>query len=393
MRTYNVKAGDTWQSISITQLGLADPTKLIQTNPRFSGQIEPTPGNILNIPDLEELTENNPGGSTYVSIKGERIPFWEKVTIVKQMDTFSACTFEMPYTSQVSAYSPVAVVYNGQIMFRGILLGPQPRFNTEGSRVTWTAYSRAAVLSDCQPFPGTTRLFYNKNLKQISEEIINPFGIKVEYRTDPGKKFRSVERKIGGSAFSFLADKAKLRDTMITDNPETEAVVFYNPDEVERPSQKLSEGLAPVLEARVDFKPQEFFSEITGVLEAKSWHSGANYTWKNPYLADIVRPHVFSVNNTAPGEIEQAVKAKARRMFMDSFSVTIRVAGWFKANLDLWRPLDLIGFTAPSLGINKSVTLQIRKVIQRQNKSLQETELFCILKSSEGIPNNFPWSF
>jgi len=368
-------------------LGNPDPRELQLLNPKFHRQLDPSAGQVLQIPEPRKLNDLTPGGGTYISINGQRFPYWESLTVFKQLDGFSSCSVDIPFDGDIAAYSPITLVYEGITMFKGTLLGPQPKFNTTGSRVTWLAYSKAGVLNDCQPLPGTSRQFYNKNLKQIAEEVVKPFGVGVEFNADEGKPFRSVERNMTMTAYRFLSDQAKLRGVFVSDNPVTGDIVFSSETESSATATPLSEGSTPVLSASVNFKSQQFYSEVTGVLEASSWHSGADYTWKNPDLTGVLRPHVFSLNNVAPGEVKEAVDAKARRMYSDAFQVTLRVAGWKNSLGLLWGPSSEITFTSPSLGFSEAVKLKVRKSIQRQNKNALETELFCILKNNE----KFPW--
>lgn len=408
MSTYNIIPGDTFDLIARKVYGSeTDAPLIVRSNP---GLAEPLmPGVIIFIPDkpdapsvVAQSAAADNINEVALSIGGERFRFWESVAISLSMDTLDTIEFRAPFevnnakfreTFRPLSFQNLAITVGGRLLFTGAMLTPKPITTPESRTVSVTGYSKPGVLNDCTPPASAFPLEFNgQGLNEIAATIAAPFGLSVKFAADHGAIFERVAVEPGAKIFQFLADLARQRNLVIS-STFAGALLFQRSVSVGRPVARLEEGVAPLISVIPQYKEQEYYSHVTGLLPMTLGKGGAQFTVSNPRLGGVIRPFTFTADDTLGADAKSAVEAKAGRMFANAVSYNIAVVGWRGPQGDLWVPNRTIKLLAPGAMIYNEYELVIRSVsLTRVGDSETATMTLVLPGSFEGkIPEAMPW--
>lgn len=330
--------------------------------------------------------------------------YWDDCEINLGIDSYSTVTFMSPHepkrrefreTFRPFSYKPVSLRVGTQPLFVGNMLTPVPTANEDGSRIAVSCYSKPAVLMDCDA-PVSLLPFEARGLTllQIAERVCAPFGVRVAIADglQPGPPFRRVKQKLDGKVHDYLVELAQQRGLVIGDDA-TGRLVFRKSTKIGRSVASLEYGKPPVLAVSPSFNDREYFSQITGIANAKMGVRGAKATERNPRLTDTLRCQTAQLDDIEKADIGQAVKARMGRMFGNAMSLTVELPTWRDPQGALWWPNTTVRLLAPEAMVYSWYEFIVRTVSLRTNKDAETATLGLALPGafSGEIPPKFPW--
>lgn len=410
-KSYTTIANDTFEIISRKNYGTEQQAdRISKANP---GVNEPLSENLsIIIPDLstgllispKDTTNNN---EVSLIIDGKRFRFWTDININQSIDNIDTVEFSAPFEADTNSdtlnsfrkifkpfsFKSIDVDVGGELIFRGVMMGVTPVLENIGKIISVNCYSKTGVLNDCtMPTSSYPLEFRDMNLKDIAVAMVKPFGLNVEFTSDPGAAFETESPRETETVLSFLSDLAKQRSLIITNNIAGD-LLFQQSVSVGTPVAKLFQGSSPVVSITSLFNPQNYYSHITGLTPVDELFSGSQFTVKNTRLLGVLRPNTFIVPDVAEGDIKTAVNARIGRMFGNMVTYNIEVNTWRDPNDDLWKPNTTVILHAHDVMIYKNYEFVIRSVnFKRDNKSESAILSVVIPGSFEGkIPERLPW--
>ena len=360
-------------------------------------------------------------------VNGKKFVFWKNVRITRNIDSVDTASFSAPFEFDAPGfkenfrpfgYAPVLISVDGKSLFTGTMLTPKPSVSAQEKTIEVSCYARCGVLMDCTMPPESMPLEYNNlNLKEIAQRMVEPFKLGVDFRGDPGAKFKRVACDPDKKVFDFLTELAKQRGYVISSNVLGE-LVFWKSSEG-RPVAVLTEGQSPILTVSPDFNSQEYYSDLTGLAPVevdkpavkKTVKPKAKKGEKKPKVkapkpakkyskfsveadeSGAYRPLVFKIDDVEGVDVETATKATLARMLGNMATYTIEVSTWRDSNGNLWEPNSKIRLRAPDAMVYDYFDFEIKSVDFSQDP---ETETATIVLSLPGSfsgepPEDFPW--
>lgn len=421
MSKYITQDGDTFEIISRKVYGREDREKLLRSaNP---GAIEPLIAGLMLITPLDSSAPKNAPQVSNVDnpdevsvvIASKHIRFFTGYRIIQSMDSFSRIELTAPNEPGVDVfdvikpfgYEPIEVSVGGQLLFSGTVISVMPVLSVRGNTVLVKAYARPGVLNDCTAPASMAPLeFLDQTIAQIAATVAEPFGITTHFTADAGPAFETVALNPGKKILAFLAKLASQRDLVIT-NDERGDLVFQQSAKTSSlsgiildssiktsvPVASLTEGQSPLVSVTPAFKPQEYYSHISGIEPMLIGLSGLSHTVINERLTGVFRPLTFSIDDINDGGVEKAVKAKMGRMFANMASYTVVVSTWRDAEEKLWTPNTTILLEAPRAMIPSSYEFIIRSVelVKQSTESHAKLNLILPGSFSGAQPERLPW--
>lgn len=337
--------------------------------------------------------------------RGEYFGYWSDVEIKRSIDTYSTVVFNAPFepqrrefreTFRPFTFQRLECLISLETIVTGFSLGIDPSVDWNGRSVAVTGYSKPAVLGDVSmpPLPvGKSYQYDGLNLRNIAQRVCDPFGIKVDFRSDDVKPFKKVKLEIDKKPQEFLVDLAKQRELVLTDTPEGDLLLWKSIDPG-KPVWVFEEGKQPLIKITPSFSPQEYFSELTGYGKKKRGHGEARWPAANPWLEGVLRPKVFKLEDSERADVPEATRAELGRMFARCASYKIEnIPTWRDPQGELWRPNTTIIGRAPGAMIYRETEFLIRDVTLKQTANEETATLeVCLPGAFSGkVPDSLPW--
>ncbi len=402
MSRFEAKAGDTFASVSRSVFGTEAQTENIRKS--NIGVNEPFASDIsLNVPKQPQALNDVDDGTDEVNIiiNGSRFRFWNRVEIERRIDGFDTVRFDALFQPQdVSfrntfkpfTYAPVQITVGGRQVFDGSMVSVSPKAEANSITVSVECYARAAILNDCtSPITDVPFEYSGQTLEQIATNIAQPFGIGVEFEGEAGATFDRVSYDAGKKCYEFIADLAKIRGRIISNN-RTGDLFFPLITTSGKPVAVLGEQ-SPVMSVSAEFNPQQYYSDITAVQPATLAIAGEQYTVKNP-LASTFRPLTFVSDELTGAEVQAAAEGKIGRMFAEMVSYNIGLSSWRDSFGDLWQAGKLVKLTAPSAMIYNPYIFMIRSVVFVSDSESSTVAMNIIIPDAfdNKVPERLPWT-
>lgn len=382
-------------------------------------------------------------------IYGQKFVFWEGVTISRAVDTVSTATFSAPFEHDAPGFkenfnpfgfAPVLIEVDNDPLFTGTMLSPRPRIE-EDRKLDVSCYATCGVLMDCTaPADALPLEFNNLTLKEISERLAGYLNIEVNFQGDPGAKFGRVACDPDKRIFEFLTDLAKQRGFVLSSDVEGKLLIWKSVDS--EPVAVLEQGVSPLLSVSADFRPQEYYSDITGLTPIAVARPAAKRTVgpkkkkerrkrrtkaeiaaakaagedkktpapKAPTVrkpkppkhyskftvhdeSHVFRPFNFKIEDIEGVDIATATDAKLARMLANIASYSIEVNTWRDSSGKLWEPNSKIRLKAPDAMIYDFYVFDIRSVTYRRDEDSETAVIELTLPGafSGDAPEIYPW--
>ena len=362
-----------------------------------------------------------------LSINGAKFVFWKNVRITRNIDSIDTVSFSAPFEHDAPGFrenfrpfgfNPVLISVDGESLFTGTMLTPVPNVSADERTIEVSCYAKCGVLMDCTMPADALPLEYNNlNLKEIAEAMSKPFNVDVDFQGAPGAKFGRVACEPDSRVFDFLTDLAKQRGYVMSSN-ESGDLVFWK-STISRPVAILTQGESPLKDITPEFRPQEFYSDLTGLTPVEIGKPAAKKTVKTKKKkdekavpkpkapkpakkyskfsveaeAEVFRPLVFKINDVDGADTESATKAALSRMLGNMATYTATVAAWRDSNGAIWKPNTKIKVRAPDAMIYDYYEFEIKSVDLSQDENEETATLTLALPGSFSgePPEEFPW--
>lgn len=337
-----------------------------------------------------------------LAINGKQFVHWADLEIKLSMDSFSSVEFLAPFehtrkefreTFRPFTYQEINLDVWNQALFRGHMVGVHPDVTAERRAVKVTGYALPAVFNDCTiPPDALPTEFLNLPLRGIAGLIAEHFDIRVYFPDEDGAYFEKVQLKKDQKVLEFLTELAQHRNVVITNTNDGDLLIWRSVT-TGKPVARLKDHAEPVTAVSAEFSPQEYFSEITGFAPAKKGRPGSRHTAKNPWLPNVLRPLVFSLDQLEKGDAPEAAKAKLGRMFANSLSISVDVATWRDPAGKLWQPNTTVTLYAPDSMVYSEFEFIVRTVTLKQSATETSATLGLVLPGafSGEAPTALPW--
>lgn len=427
-RSYTVKSGDTLGKISVKFYGVfGNWTKIKAANPQLTGRktsYDGAPiiyvGDILVIPEETEKPAKSMSTTPQIiskSIKpedaaedefsifidGKLYGGFTGYSLRLSMDGLDIFSFSAPWQEdeelakvlQPFTYKECAVYYKRKILFLGRLLTSVPEVQPDSKTINIQGYPICGVLNDCCiPVSKYPPSYNGLTLKQIAEDVCEPFGVKVEFKDNPGEKLDKVEYSIGTKILDFIKKIAEQRKFIFT-NDENGSLVFWKVP-TEDTATVFREGELPFISCKFSPRDQEMYSHLTGFTKTDKKHKAEQFTYENKMLTGkgVFRPFSFVCEDVEPEELEEAVKAKAGQMFVNCCSYELKVYGCEDNAGNIYHKGMSVSVLAPSAMIYRETKFQVKEIeIKRSDSEGIQTVFKLMLPDSVGgnIPDKLPW--
>lgn len=337
-------------------------------------------------------------------IDGYEFEGFDDIEITFGLDSYSDISFSTPFESENAdfrrlfrpfSFLPVQVLQDLEFLFTGTMLTPVPEIDVNRKIVQIVALSLPAVLGDCNP-PGDSMpvQFEKANLKTISDELVKPFGIKTKFEGDPGAPFAKAKVDIEETIDAFLSNLARQRGFVKNSTPEGE-LRYWKTVNPGSPVETFEQGIPPLTRVVPEYKPQDYFTEITGYAKATKRRPGGKETVKNPHLSTPLRSKSFKFDDTERGdEADDATRGAMGRMFGNIASWKIEdLPTWFDSKGRLYQPNTTLMVKAPDAMIYSPYEFVIRSVTLKKTANVRTASLEIVLPGafSGEVPETLPW--
>lgn len=368
-------------------------------------------GERLSITYKSKSAENVSGDEVTLYIEGKRFRFWTEISLYQSMASFSTVDFLAPFDPEnknlrdafrPGSFKETEVFIGDKLIFKGVLMLPQPKIDTSVT-VAVSCYSRCGVINDCTApvslFPFESN---GQGLQQVTERLMQPFGITVNvedskavrngvsFFEEVSQPFERVALKTDQIVIDYIADLAKQRNLLVSDASDG-GLVLFKPIKKGNPVVMLEQGYSPLLAVEPRFKPQEYYSEITGVEPVSIGLSGSKYTVKNSKVG-VLRPLTFISNDAEGASIKTATESKAGRMFGNMIEYVIKLTTWRDPNGELWKKNSTLLLKAPSAMIYSAYEFTVKDVTFLRGENSTAKLTLVIPESFSGeMPEKMPW--
>ena len=348
-----------------------------------------------------------------VRIRGKEWLYWDDIEITRSIDTHSTVGFTAPFeverkafrdTFRPFSFAPLEVLVNGKHLFTGTMIDVQPRLEPGARTVQISAYSKAAVLEDCNiPSANVPFEASGLSLRQIAERLAGPFSVGVVLAVPDPSAFKKVNTKTrtldtklesDQKIQDFLADLARQRGLVIADTERGE-LLFQKSVAPGNPVVRFEEGVAPLLSVVPTLNPQDYFTEVTGFRLAKRGSTGSQYTIpsRERIAGGVLRSLSFRLDDIEKADVPTAVLAHVGRMLASAVSYVITVPTWRDPQGELWAPNTTLVLKAPSAFVFKDYEFLVRDVVFKCSSEERTASLGLVLPGvfSGDLPSTRPW--
>lgn len=346
---------------------------------------------------LDELADEN----VTMLLEGKRWEHWNDLEVSLSLDTFSTLGFTAPFDPERrdlrEAFEPFSfkaheIRVDDELLFNGRLTDVSPDSSSESTSIKLGGYSLPAVAHDCtSPVSTVPHVWEKVSLRTIAEQLMQPFGVDVDFRGVDYTFAKAIRQKQGQKIFEFLTELSKQSGNVYTNTPDGKLLIWA-PVRAGHPVATLDTAVNP-FEIKAEFKSSDYFSEITGYNPASRKKAGMQWTERNPFLS-VLRPESFDLNNVEEGDAQAATKAKMGRMFGNMATWTIEdLPTWRDPSGALFRPNTTIEVRAPRAMIYNLYELVIRTVRFKKSAGKFSATLELVLPGSFSgkLPAILPW--
>jgi prophage tail gpP-like protein len=397
--TYKATGGESWSTVAMMTTGNdLDADKIRRANPSLSVPI--SPGAVVTIPDTASTASSRPGNPSIV-VNGIDIEVFDDFELVRAIDAIGKGTFTVPNEKEnrrilKPLQFPITTVsVNNELIFTGRCNSPLPSNNSNMKVLDVNMFSLPGIMEVCGPAIKAFPLEWKKQtLEQIADELCSKQGISTEFKSMSSEVFKRVDIQPGDSVLGFLADLAKQRGFVISDD-KYGALVFQMGERTGAPVMSIKKDEMPCTSLTVQIDDNQYYSSVTGYVTGRSHKDfrGKGYTVNNPYMTDIIRPYLTRFENIDEGELQTATETTAGRMFSEVFSVTVELCTWFDDFGNVFRPNSTIKIQSEEDYLEDPFEFLISQVDMRKTSNEMTCSLHCVLPGvfSGEIPEAMPW--
>jgi prophage tail gpP-like protein len=423
-RTHKVSQDDTLGAIAIRYLGsFFKWTVIVNANPQLTshkklsdGSPAIFPGDVLIIPENETkkpttartkkaiVLSSDAEQDVSIVTGGKKFTGFTGYELNLSYDSFDTFMFTAPYDRDNAelreailpfSYKSCDVFYNDNLVFKGLLLTPDPALLVDSSEITLQGYPLCGVLNDCMVPPAKYPLpCAGINMKGIADAACDAYNIPVLFDGEVGADFAEVSIEPTDKILDFLSRLAKQRNLLFT-NTEKGELLFFTAKK-DKAFVSFVEGKLPLISIKPKFSAQQFYSHITGYNKTDAEYPTVSYTFENKYLINkgVLRHLAITVDDAeTSSDVECAVKSYAGRMFADCVSFELECEGHVNGEKELFQKGMSVGVNAPgAMLVNDTVFIARNIKLKRTNEGKTSSMTLVLPGSYTGqIPEALPW--
>lgn len=278
-------------------------------------------------------------------------------------------------------YKPVTIEHEGELLLTGVILAYSFNSSSVKDLVRISGYSNTGVLGDCEIPVSAYPLQQNKlSLKQITEKIIKPFGLKLVVDSivskEANKEIAKSTSDDNQSVRSYLCALANQRQVIVSHTAKGELLLTR--EQVNQSPVYHFDGSLPAVGMSLNFDGQRMHDKISLIKQATKRGKGnaGQSTITNPYVS-VYRPTVK--RQTSGQDVDTQLGTRnILSAELKGVELTIELDRW-DINGQLVKPNQVITVTNPELHIYNKARFFITSVDYRGNNEAQTATLKCVL--------------
>lgn len=425
-KSYVVIKGDTLVKIATNFYGDGTKFKIIhQANPAITNPNLINIGMVLAIPDIPEwendesdspkeievtpeTIKNGVSNEVALLIDGTPFKFWSSATINFSFDTLAdSFSISAPWFPDDDiyrelfrpfSYKEIVLYVGGEKVLTGNNITIKTNTNSDSKIITIDGYSKAGILADVTVAATSWPVvFRGLNLQQITESLTRPFGITVDFKSDPGPAFTkgdNVTIEPDQKIADFIISLAKQRGLIISSDKDG-ILVFQNTTQ-DAAEASIIEGRYPYRNSNVTYNGQNRFSDITAINSEMIKGAGQKYTVDDPELKSngINRPLVWKATDTNSGKLKEAVTAKMGRTIAEAVGINVNVVDWHRIqDKKIWKDNTRVIYQSDGDMIYEETEFLIKKASLQKSPNETTTSLTLIFPETYNgeIREDYPW--
>lgn len=375
-RQYTIVDGDTLSHIARAAYGdgarwreiwQANQTRLRSGDPNLI-----FPGEIIIIPKLVDLepeqTIDIPGKDSddfTLVIDGVEIPV-QAGKILRTVDTAAdAWTATIAYNTEnvdlyellsPYKYNDAKVYLGGRLMVSGRCYSIGIKIGKDGISKTLKGESYTVDLVDSTIKPPFERK--KVTLKQVIDDLVKPFQIKVVYDFEPGGSFDRVTAEPTESIFSHISKLAKQRSALLSSTNKGELLVTQA--DTSKNVGSLIEGKPPFEQLNIEFDGRRRFN-VYKVLNKRRGKSTISAVSKDD-VVPLSRFKTINADDTTAGNIQKTADWERSKQVAESLDFTIPVSTWYAPNRELWQENTIVTVQSKALYIPTGYDFLVKQV-------------------------------
>lgn len=327
-----------------------------------------------------------------LKVAGQKVDFFNNVGVQLRHDAVAsgfAFSFafnpENPVHRKICkpcAYYPVSIEQDGEVLLTGTLLTADFIDGAVPGMVELKGYSKTGVLEDSN-IPDSVYPLQsdNINLKDITEKILNPFGIKLvvdaAVASDASKVYKNSTGGDTQSVKSYLSELAAQRNILITHN-ELGNLVFTRSKAAAQSIFDFKQDTKGIT-FRLSVNGQGMHSSISVQRQANKskLQAATEASASNPYAAAAFRPRV---ERQSSGD-DLNTKFAAQNLVcseLQNIKLSIEIEGWTLGG-KLVRPNNIVTVLNPRVYCYKRTKWFVEAVEFMGNETEQRCVLTCVL--------------
>lgn len=325
-------------------------------------------------------------------------------------------------------YQPIVISDGNQRLLTGTVLNIEFEDSPTPTLVTLSGYSKTGVLEDCQIPLEEPLQWATSNLKEITEKLISPFGLKlvidpliekyvnVNYEIMEAKETQTIKdflAKIASQKHVILTHdefgnvrytKAKVGSETTTDETLTNVKVTpvsaevsgapdYNAQRIVTVDYKpvyTFSGSDPDTKMKLTCNGQEMHSTITAMKQGDptGTQEVLDATIVNPYVTSVYRPNV-SVQSASTGADAPITARNILSDELKNISLSIETKSWYLGS-KIARVNSLVNVVSNRLFLFKRTLFFIREITYSGDEEKQIATLNCVIPDvfTDGQPVN-----
>ncbi len=265
------------------------------------------------------------------------------------------------------SYHEVEVYYKDKLILTGTALSNNASISDKKALGTITGYSKTGVLEDSKlPLSLYPLQFDGLTLKEITEKVIKPFGLKLsvdsDVSTEVNKVFETISIEATESVKDFLAALAKQRNVILTHD--AAGNVVYTRLNINKPSIATYKQDIPTTNIGLSVNGQGLHSEITAQKQATLDSDVEGEETIENSLIPVFRPTTADQSSGDNNDTISSAKM-ARSTELRNIRVTVDTDRWqwFDGKkLHVIQPNEIIDIIAPDIYIPDRTRFFVERV-------------------------------
>ena len=284
-------------------------------------------------------------------------------------------------------FLPADIFIGGELYISGRCEKWDPAFDENSTSTNIQVRSLAGVLVDCVS-EDKQRNYISQSLSQITNKLLNPFGIKSIYPDGDGGIIDKSKRNPGDKIYSFLQGLAKIKGYII--NSTVDGGISYDRANIKgKPIFQLKQGNWPLLSAKPSYDGTKRFSQFTAIAQGKK-----NVVIRSSVVdksVPVKRPTVIDAKYSSKGNVKEAAEWARSRSLSSSSPCTVTVATWRDDNGDLIKENNIVTLLCPNVSVYRETRYLIEKVQLAQDGKTAQLTLVLPEAYTLEFPEVFPW--